>query len=58
MGLQNKDPLNENSEAIKELADQVYQAFSSIGFVCLKNHGIPQEMVSLHVPVLHSCLQA
>ena len=45
MGLQNKDPLNENNEAIKELADQVYQAFSTIGFVYLKNHGIPQEMV-------------
>ena len=46
MGLQNKDPLSENSEAIKELAYHVYQAFSTIGFVYLKNHGIPQEVVS------------
>ena len=46
MGLQNQDPLSENSEAVKELADQIYHAFSTIGFVYLKNHGIPQEMVS------------
>ena len=36
MGLQNKDPLKENNQAIKELADQLYQAFSKIGFVYLK----------------------
>ena len=45
MGLQNKDSLNESSEAVKALADQLYHAFSTIGFVYLKNHGIPQEMV-------------
>jgi len=45
MGLQNQDPLSENSEAVKELADQIYHAFSTIGFVYLKNHGIPQEMI-------------
>ncbi|XP_068744920.1 uncharacterized protein [Montipora capricornis] len=45
MGLQNKDPLKENNQPIKELADQLYQAFSKIGFVYLKNHGIPQEMI-------------
>ena len=47
MGLQNKEPLGGNSDAIKKLADQVYHAFSTIGFVYLKNHGIPQEMVSI-----------
>ena len=46
MGLRNKDPLSENSEDIKRLADQVYHAFSTSGFVYLKNHGIPQETVS------------
>ena len=46
MSLENKDPLSKNNETIKDLADQVYQAFSTIGFVYLKNHGIPQEMVS------------
>ena len=46
MGLRNKDPLSENSDDIKRLADQVYHAFSRSGFVYLKNHGIPQEMVS------------
>ena len=46
MSLRNKDPLSENSEDIKILADQVYHAFSTSGFVYLKNHGIPQEMVS------------
>lgn len=47
MSLKHKDPLSENGEAVKELADQVYQAFSTIGFVYLKNHGIPQEVVSV-----------
>lgn len=47
MSLKLKDPLSENGEAVKELADQVYQGFSTIGFVYLKNHGIPQEVVSV-----------
>jgi len=46
MSLKHKDPLKENAEAVKGLADQVYQAFTTIGFVYLKNHGIPQEVVS------------
>lgn len=47
MSLMHKDPLKKNPEAVKELADQVYQAFTTIGFVYLKNHGIPQEVVSV-----------
>ena len=46
LSLENKDPFSEISTDIEELADQVYQAFSTIGFVYLKNHGIPQEVVS------------
>lgn len=45
MSLENKNPLNEDDATIRDLADQVYQAFSTIGFVYLRNHGIPQEMV-------------
>ena len=46
MSLEHEDPLKESFEAVKTLADQVYRAFSTIGFVYLKNHGIPQETVS------------
>ena len=46
LSLENNDPFSEISKDIEELADQVYQAFSTIGFVYLKNHGIPQEVVS------------
>ena len=46
MSLENKNLLSEDDPTIKDLADQVYQAFSTIGFVYLRNHGIPQEMVS------------
>ena len=46
LSLENKDPFSKISKDIEELADQVYQAFSTIGFVYLKNHGIPQEVVS------------
>ena len=47
MSLQNANLPDNNSQAIKTLADQLYRAFSTIGFVYLKNHGIPQEEVSL-----------
>ena len=46
MSLQNNSqPWAENSNAVKDLADELYNAFSTVGFVYLKNHGIPQEMV-------------
>ena len=32
-------------ESIQQLADEIHQAFSTVGFVYLKNHGIPQEKV-------------
>ena len=41
MSLQNDSSMRENSDA-----DHVHQAFSTIGFVYLKNHGIPQEKVA------------
>ena len=34
------------SAAIKQLADEIYQAFSTVGFIYLKNHGILQEKVT------------
>ena len=46
MSLQNDSSMRENSDAVKQLADHVHQAFSTIGFVYLKNHGIPQEKVA------------
>ena len=35
-----------SSAAIKQLADEIYQAFSTVGFVYLKNHGISQGKVT------------
>ena len=32
-------------ESIQQLADEIHRAFSTVGFVYLKNHGIPQEKV-------------
>ena len=46
MSLDNKDPLSENGQAIRIVANEVYRAFSTTGFVYLKNHGIPKETVS------------
>ncbi|XP_078359477.1 uncharacterized protein LOC144643951 [Oculina patagonica] len=34
-----------SSEALKRVADEVYQAFSTVGFVYIKNHGISQEKI-------------
>ncbi|XP_073239211.1 uncharacterized protein [Porites lutea] len=44
MSLDVKDP-DQRSQAVKDLAKQVYQAFSTIGFVYITNHGIPQETI-------------
>lgn len=54
MSVEQKDPLKENFEAVKIVADEVYQAFSTIGFVFLKNHGIPQETVRFRMQVTNS----
>lgn len=54
MSVEQKDPLKENFEAVKIVADEVYQAFSTIGFVFLKNHGIPQETVRFRMLVTNS----
>lgn len=32
-------------ESVKQMADKIHQAFSTVGFVYIKNHGIPQEQV-------------
>ena len=34
-----------SAQGIRQLADEIYQAFSTVGFVYIKNHGIPQEKV-------------
>ena len=48
--------VNKNQEDVDEtvqrrLAADVYEAFSTVGFVCLRNHGIPQNMVGTYLPV-------
>ena len=46
MSLDVKDP-DRSNQAVKDLANQVYQAFSTIGVVYITNYGIPQETASL-----------
>ena len=36
---------DDSPESIQQLADEIHRAFSTMGFVYLKNHGIPQEKV-------------
>ena len=45
MSLDVKDP-DLSSQAVKDLANQVYQAFSTTGVVYFTNYGIPQETAS------------
>lgn len=33
--------------SLKVIADQICQAFQEVGFMYLKNHGIPRELVDL-----------
>ena len=37
-----------SSESVQQLADKIHQAFSTVGFVYIKNHGIPQEKVTIY----------
>ena len=34
----------ENNNAVKDLDEELYNAFSVVGFVYLRNHGISQEI--------------
>ena len=36
---------DDSPESIQQLADELHRAFSTVGFVYLKNHGIPQQKV-------------
>lgn len=45
MNSMKETPEDCSSVAIKQLVDEIYQAFSTVGFVYLKNHGISQEKV-------------
>ena len=38
--------LSEPNAEVERLAQEIYDAFTTIGFVFIKNHGIPEEEVS------------
>ena len=42
----NINPEDVDETVQRRLAADVYEAFSTVGFVCLRNHGIPQNTVS------------
>ena len=46
--------LSMQEEGIHSLAEQIYDAFSNIGFVYLKNHGISQDQVYSNSVILLS----
>ena len=45
LSLQHDDTPDYTAEPIKHVANEIYKAFSTVGFVYLKNHGLPQEKV-------------
>ncbi|KXJ23208.1 UPF0676 protein [Exaiptasia diaphana] len=46
MGLHNDEVASDSDERVQEIASQVCEAFKDIGFVYLKNHGIPEDEVN------------
>ena len=46
MSIEHESHPNASEEAVKALARKMYEAFSTVGFVYLRNHGIPQEQVT------------
>ena len=47
MSLERETRPNTSDESVVKLVKQIHDAFSTIGFVYLKNHGIFQEQVRL-----------
>ena len=45
LSLENEKSPDFNNEAVRSVAKQVYEAFTTTGFLYLKNHGITQEKV-------------
>lgn len=40
---------------VNNLVDQVYQAFATVGFLYIKNHGIPNDKVKIMVLFTSLC---
>ena len=40
-----KDPNDVGEDVLRQLASQVMDAFQTVGFISLKNYGIPQEKI-------------
>ena len=53
----NRNPEDVDETVQRQLAVDVYDAFSTVGFVCLRNHGIPQNTVSVFIHFHKSRLQ-
>ena len=45
LSLEHKDPPSPSDEEFQSLAKQIYDAFSTVGFAYLKNHGLLSEQV-------------
>ena len=55
LSLEHKDPPSPSDEGFQSLAKQIYDAFSTVGFVYLKNHGVQSEQVRRLVnKILHN----
>lgn len=45
LGLQNPDRTRLDPKAVQQIVDELHSAFTSVGFVYLKNYGISHEQV-------------
>ena len=54
MSLEHDIRPNTDSQAVQTLSKQIYSAFSTIGFVYLKNHGIHQQKVGFSFNVCNT----
>ncbi len=41
----NNDNFDETEPEVNRLAQEIYDAFTTVGFVYIKNHGIPESQV-------------
>lgn len=49
------DKPDSSEEDLRDLGDQVCHVLSTVGFMYIKNHGLPDSVVSFVINVLYIC---
>lgn len=57
-GLAHRDRDLLDRSAVERITRELHSAFTTVGFVCLKNHGIQDELVCIMIISIHNSYTA